>query len=77
MTEAVFYVLAVCAVVAAVAPGLRGLDTGCVHHGRGREGALTAWVPSGAVRAPFDIPDANFWQIPARRPYYASRENTS
>ena len=24
-----------------VAPGLRGLDTGCVHHGRGRDGALT------------------------------------
>ena len=28
-----------------VAPGLRGLDTGCVHHGRGRDGFLTAWVP--------------------------------
>jgi len=29
-----------------VAPGLRGLDTGCVHHGRGRDGFLTAWVPN-------------------------------
>ncbi len=28
-----------------VAPGLRGLDTGCVHHGRGRDGFLTAWLP--------------------------------
>lgn len=27
------------------APGLRGLDTGCVHHGRDRDGFLTAWVP--------------------------------
>lgn len=58
-----------------VAPGLRGLDTGCVHHGRGREGFLTAWVPdSGAepipTRDPFAAPDELFWQVGARRRYY-------
>jgi len=35
-----------------VAPGLRGLDTGCVHHGRGRDGFLTAWVPHASSAAP-------------------------
>jgi len=34
-----------------VAPGLRGLDTGCVHHGRGRDGFLTAWVPDVSLNA--------------------------
>ena len=29
-------------------PGLRGLDTGCVHHGRGRAGFLTAWIPDSS-----------------------------
>lgn len=58
-----------------VAPGLRGLDTGCVHHGRGRDGFLTAWLPESAPRADgaareFDPPDDRFWQIPARRRYY-------
>lgn len=56
-----------------VAPGLRGLDTGCVHHGRGRDGFLTAWLPeerATAGRRAFDLPDARFWQIPARRRYY-------
>lgn len=59
-----------------VAPGLRGLDTGCVHHGRGRDGALTAWLPEpGAARSneaprPFDLPDDRFWHVPARRRYY-------
>ena len=57
-----------------VAPGLRGLDTGCVHHGRGRDGFLTAWLPGSleprAGRRAFDVPDAAFWQIPARRRYY-------
>ena len=57
-----------------VAPGLRGLDTGCVHHGRGRDGALTAWLPEAEQapdgRRPFDLPDDRFWQIPARRRYY-------
>jgi bis(5'-nucleosyl)-tetraphosphatase (symmetrical) len=64
------------------APGLRGLDTGCVHHGRGRDGFLTAWLPDdmpltesgGATRRPglrpFDLPDDRIWQIPARRRYY-------
>jgi bis(5'-nucleosyl)-tetraphosphatase (symmetrical) len=57
-----------------VASGLRGLDTGCVHHGRGRDGFLTAWLPESIPRsdtlAPFDAPDDRFWQIPARRRYY-------
>jgi len=56
-----------------VAAGLRGLDSGCVHHGRGRDGFLTGWLPcgkrSGEV-APFDVPDDRFWQVPARRRYY-------
>jgi len=58
-----------------VAPGLRGLDTGCVHHGRGRDGYLTAWLPtaerSGSAGAdPFALPDDRFWQIPALARYY-------
>jgi bis(5'-nucleosyl)-tetraphosphatase (symmetrical) len=53
-----------------IAPQLRGLDTGCVHHGRGRDGALTAWLPDPLARAPFDVPDERFWRIPARRQYY-------
>lgn len=56
------------------APGLRGLDTGCVHHGRGRDGLLTAWVPdetpASAGRRAFDVPDERFWHIPALRRYY-------
>ena len=57
-----------------VAPLLRGLDTGCVHHGRGRDGMLTAWLPDPGCARPFDIPDECFWQIPARRAYYAHRD---
>jgi len=53
-----------------VAPGLRGLDTGCVHEGRGRPGFLTAWIPDQTKRRPFDIPDAGFWQERAHRAYY-------
>ena len=57
-----------------VGPGLRGLDTGCVHHGRGWDAFLTAWLPDSGGRSegqrPFDVPDDRFWQIPARRPYY-------
>ena len=61
-----------------VAEGLRGLDTGCVHHGRGRDGYLTAWLPTAGdaeendVSAvdPFDLPDDRFWQIPALARYY-------
>lgn len=50
--------------------GLRGLDTGCVHHGRDHEGALTAWLPDANRTTPFDLPDDRFWRIPARRVYY-------
>jgi len=57
-----------------VAEGLRGLDTGCVHHGRGRDGYLTAWLPDPEADEPFGLPDAGFWQIPARRAYYAHRD---
>lgn len=57
-----------------VADGLRGLDTGCVHHGRGRDGFLTAWlpesIPATGSKRPFDAPDDRFWQIPAKRRYY-------
>jgi bis(5'-nucleosyl)-tetraphosphatase (symmetrical) len=55
-----------------VEPRLRGLDTGCVHHGRGRDGSLTAWLPDPGAAAPFDVPDGGFWQIPARRIYHQS-----
>ena len=57
-----------------VAPGLRGLDTGCVHHGRGHLGTLTAWLPDLSLRAPFALPDRRFWRIPARRVYCAQRD---
>ena len=57
-----------------VAPGLRGLDTGCVHHGRGKQGFLTAWLPDPDCERPFDLPDSAFWQIPASRRYYAHRD---
>ena len=57
-----------------VAPGLRGLDTGCVHHGRGRDGFLTAWLPDPSSETPFGVPDDRFWQVLARRKYYAHRD---
>ena len=50
--------------------GLRGLDTGCVHNGRGRETSLTAWLPDPHAATPFAVPDGRFWQVPARRAYY-------
>jgi bis(5'-nucleosyl)-tetraphosphatase (symmetrical) len=57
-----------------VEAGLRGLDTGCVHHGRGRDGLLTAWLPDSRPRKgggrPFDVPDDRFWQVAAKRRYY-------
>ncbi len=53
-----------------VAPGLRGLDSGCVYHGWGRDGFLTAWLPSSHDPAPFRTPDASFWRIPARARYW-------
>lgn len=54
-----------------VAPGLRGLDTGCVHHGRSGDRALTAWVPDLRRETPFGVPDDHFWRVPARRAYHA------
>ena len=53
-----------------VAEGLRGLDTVCVHHQRGRDGFLTAWIPDPRDADPFRTPDARFWQVLARRRYY-------
>jgi len=55
-----------------VAAGLRGLDTGCVHHGRDHEGFLTAWVPDLQARDPFALSETCFWQVRARRRYYPS-----
>jgi bis(5'-nucleosyl)-tetraphosphatase (symmetrical) len=54
-----------------VAPGLRGLDTGCVHHGRGHDGYLTAWLPDGDAADPFQVPDpGRMVQEKAARAYY-------
>jgi bis(5'-nucleosyl)-tetraphosphatase (symmetrical) len=53
-----------------VADGLRGLDTGCVHHTRGRDGFLTAWLPDPADADPFRVPDGRFWHVLAHRRYY-------
>jgi bis(5'-nucleosyl)-tetraphosphatase (symmetrical) len=52
-----------------VAPGLRGLDTGCVHHGRGRDGLLTAWIPDERPD-PFGVPDDRFLQVLAHARYW-------
>jgi bis(5'-nucleosyl)-tetraphosphatase (symmetrical) len=57
-----------------VAPGVRGLDTGCVHHGRGHDGLLTAWLPQLDVGDAFATPDTAFWQVRARRAYYAHKD---
>jgi bis(5'-nucleosyl)-tetraphosphatase (symmetrical) len=57
-----------------VAPGLRGLDTGCVHHGRGRDGFLTAWLPDPLDAAPFAVPDDHWLQVRAQRRYYRHSE---
>jgi bis(5'-nucleosyl)-tetraphosphatase (symmetrical) len=55
-----------------VAAGLRGLDTGCVHHGRGHDGHLTAWLPDASASDPFAIPDpGRLLQVRAKRAYYA------
>ena len=56
-----------------VEENLRGLDTGCVHHGRGRKGTLTAWLPDPNAPTPFETPDDRLWHIPARRAYYAEK----
>ena len=55
-----------------VAPRLRGLDTGCVHHGRDGARWLTAWIPDPRDAHPFDVPDTAFWKIPAKRVYHAA-----
>jgi bis(5'-nucleosyl)-tetraphosphatase (symmetrical) len=57
-----------------VATGVRGLDTGCVHHGRGHDGFLTAWLPQPDAADAFATPDTAFWQVPARRAYYAHKD---
>lgn len=54
-----------------VAPRLRGLDTGCVHHGLEGDGFLTAWLPDETARDPFAVPDGRFWHERARRRYSA------
>jgi bis(5'-nucleosyl)-tetraphosphatase (symmetrical) len=53
-----------------VAPGLRGLDTGCVHHGRDHDGYLTAWLPEPGDATPFGVPDERFVQVRAHRGYW-------
>lgn len=53
-----------------VAPGLRGLDTGCVHHGRNGDRFLTAWLPDESRPDPFALPDSGFWQVRAQRRYW-------
>ncbi len=52
-------------------PDLRGLDTGCVYHGNGRDGFLTAWVPDPAARDPFALLDAGIWRVRAKRRYWS------
>jgi bis(5'-nucleosyl)-tetraphosphatase (symmetrical) len=52
-----------------VAPGLRGLDSGCVHHGRRKVGYLSAWIPQragGSADGAFRTPDPDIWQVRAR-----------
>ena len=60
-----------------VADGLRGLDTGCVHHTEDAPTALTAWLPSAIARAdgverddPFAAPDERFWREPAHAVHF-------
>jgi bis(5'-nucleosyl)-tetraphosphatase (symmetrical) len=48
---------------------LRGLDTGCVYHGRWGAGKLTAWLPNMSLKDPFSVPDQCFWHALARRVY--------
>lgn len=52
-------------------PELRGLDTGCVYHGNGRDGFLTAWVPDPAAKDPFSIPDEGLWRVKAKHRYWS------
>jgi bis(5'-nucleosyl)-tetraphosphatase (symmetrical) len=57
-----------------VARWLRGLDTGCIHHGRDHDGFLTAWLPDPQAAAPFAVPDAHFLQVRAHRRYYPGQK---
>lgn len=54
-----------------VAPGLRGLDSGCVYHGWDHDGFLSAWLPAPDDPAPFHGTDGEIWRIPARGRYWA------
>ncbi len=50
---------------------LRGLDTGCVHHGRGHNGFLTAWLPDVTANEPFGVPDSGtLVQVKAHAAHY-------
>lgn len=52
-------------------PYLRGLDTGCVHHGRGHDGFLTAWLPDVTASEPFAVPDpGTLVQVKAHAAHY-------
>lgn len=52
-------------------PYLRGLDTGCVHHGRGHDGFLTAWLPDLTANEPFAVPDpGTLVQVKAHAAHY-------
>ena len=57
-----------------MAPGLRGLDTGCVHHGRDHVGYLTAWLPRMDAAqddwVAFGDADDRIRQVRARKRYY-------
>jgi bis(5'-nucleosyl)-tetraphosphatase (symmetrical) len=57
--------------------GLRGLDTGCVHHLRDRNGFLTAWLPDPRAADPFGVPDERFWHVRARARYYRRSDGES
>jgi bis(5'-nucleosyl)-tetraphosphatase (symmetrical) len=59
-----------------VANGLRGLDTGCVYHGWGRDGFLTGWLPAPDDPDPFRVPDERFWRVPARAQYWRGPERS-
>lgn len=61
-----------------VEPGLRGLDTGCVHHAPDRPGALTAWIPGlHSDSGIFDVPDEGFLSEPAHREHGRLRASAS
>lgn len=60
------------------ADALRGLDSGCVHHGRSGDGFLTAWLPDPDAPDPFALPESGtLWQARARRAYYLELEQSA